>query len=239
MANRSEKMFRKLFPILVLMIVLQAVCIGFVIRYASESLGRDTELLQKSRTMIEDIFPGISSGISEVSTKADMVYGEVSGLRSQVAQIDNNVNQLGEGVGNVGKQVQTLGDSFLGFVTQKSGLIWGHSLNPYLLLVLLIAVIAAVPLWLAFFTSRSARNPKLMEIELSNSLAEVTHRLEQLSQKLEKFSESDVTRPVPSFDRLISETEILLVETRNELERLRRNDGPTEASLPKDFKTFH
>ncbi len=78
-----------------------------------------------------------------------------------------------------------------------------------------------------------------MEIELSNSLAEVMHRLEQLSQKLEKFSESGVTRPVPSFERLISETEILLVETRNELERLRRNDGPTEASLPKDFKTFH
>ncbi len=59
-----------------------------------ESRQKSTELLQKSRTMIEDIFPGISSGISEVSTKADMVYGEVSGLRSQVAQIDNNVNDL-------------------------------------------------------------------------------------------------------------------------------------------------
>jgi hypothetical protein len=239
MANRSEKMYRKLFSILVLMIVLQAVCIGFVIRFASDSLGRDTELLQKSRTMLDDIFPGISSGISEVSSKADMVYGEVSGLRSQVAKIDNNVNQLGEGVGSVGKQVQTLGDSFLGFVTQKSGLIWGHSLNPYLLLVLLIAAIASIPLWLAFSTGLSAKRAKFMETELLNSLGDVKRRLEQLSQEFAKFSQSDAARPVPSFEQLISETEILLVETRNELERLRRNDGPSEASSPKEFKIFH
>ena len=81
------------------------------------------------RTMIEDIFPRNQFRFRGIHQGGHGLWRSFS-LRSQVAQIDNNVNQLGEGVGNVGKQVQTLGDSFLGFVTQKSGLIWGHSLNP-------------------------------------------------------------------------------------------------------------
>jgi hypothetical protein len=140
-----------LYGLLVLVILLQAVAIGLVVRFEDGKQKRDGALLDRTELMLKDVFPGIRSDLAAISEQATDIKKDVLALQDSVSKVDERVSQVGQGVAGVSGQVDGLNRKVTGFFLDRSGLIWGHSLNPYVLAALLLLVLLSVPIWGWFF----------------------------------------------------------------------------------------
>jgi hypothetical protein len=151
MGKKRTNNLSALYGLLILVILLQAVAIGLVVRFEDGKQKRDGALLDRTELMLKDIFPGIRSDLAAISEQAIDIKKDVLGLQDRVSKVDEHVSQVGQGVVGVSGQVDGLGRKVTGFFLDRSGLIWGHSLNPYVLAALLVMVLLSVPIWGWFF----------------------------------------------------------------------------------------
>lgn len=149
--GKKRTNLRVLYALLVLVILLQAVAIGLVVRFEDGRQKTDGALLDRTELMLKDIFPGIRSDLAAISDQATDIKKDVLGLQDSVSKVDEHVSQVGQGVVGVSGQVDGLNRKVTGFFQDRSGLIWGHSLNPYVLAALLLLVLLSVPIWGWFF----------------------------------------------------------------------------------------
>ncbi|MDQ7782045.1 MAG: hypothetical protein RDU20_04150 [Desulfomonilaceae bacterium] len=223
MAFEPGKLMRKLYGLVILLVVLQAVAIGLVIRFASDRMERDRTLLERTGVMMEEVFPGIRKDLSDISKKAIEIKSGISGLERQVSQVDRHVGRVGQEVVHVGTQVKDVNGNLTGFVHDRSGLIWGHSLNPYLLLGVLVAMVASFPVCAWFFGRRREAPAAPHRDALLDSPAEsFLIRLTRLSELVGKIGADTRKsgRPSPELESLMMETERLIREARSELDVL-------------------
>lgn len=219
MAFDPGKLMNKLYGLLILLVVLQAVAIGLVIRFAADGMERDRTLLERTGAMMEEVFPGLRNDLSEVSKKTTEIQSGISGLRTQVSDVDQHVGRVGQEVTHVGGRVEGMNKNLTGFVKDRSGLIWGHSLNPYLLIGLLAAIAASVPLCVWFFGRRNGSQvPEQHAVPIS-SMESFSARLNKLSDIVHQIGTDNgkSIRPSPELERLMMETERLIDQARSEL----------------------
>jgi len=219
MAFEPGKLMRKLYGLMILLVVLQAAAIGLVIRFAADRIERDRTLLERTGAMMEEVFPGLQKDLSEVSKKATEIKTGISGLRTQVAGVDQHVGRVGQDVTHVGRSVEGMDENLTGFVKDRSGLIWGHSLNPYLLIGLLAAMVVSIPLcaWL-FGRKGGSQVPEQDAVPIS-SMESFSIRLNRLSDIVHKIGTDNEksSKPSPELERLMMETERLIDQARSEL----------------------
>lgn len=219
MAGPRSKLMKRMYGLLILVMVLQAVAIGLAIRYAGEGLERDRTLLGRTGAMMDEVFPGLKEDLSGVSQKATEIQSGLSGLRTQVSQVDDRIGKVGRGVEEMDRKVAVLDENLNGFVGDKSGLIWGHALNPYLLVALLLALLAAIPLSFRYIVKRRRLQASFMEAVPDIEKDAFTGRLDRLSHLVERIrvEENKSQAPGPELRRLMDETERLIRDARTEL----------------------
>jgi hypothetical protein len=222
MGSPRSKLMNRMYGLLILVMVLQAVAIGLAIRYAGEGLKRDQTLLTRTGVMMDELFPGLKQDLSGVSRKTSEIKSDLSGLRNRVEQVDSRVGSLGMGVQEVDRKVAVLDKNISGFVGDKSGLIWGHSLNPYVLAGLLLAILGALPLSIRYVVKRHRLKSPVSEAGLDVDDDSFTGRLDKLSHLVEKirFEEGRSQGPGPELRRLMDETERLIREARSDLAQI-------------------
>mgnify|MGYP005855969843 FL=1 len=206
---------KAIYKLVILLIVLQAAAIGLVLRFAADSVERDNTLLDRTGTMMDQVFPGIKQEIGEVAQKATEIKSDISRLSTQVAKVDEHVGEVGHGVSRVQTQVQKMDNSLTGFVDDRSGLMWGHSLNPYLLFGGILILIALVPASGWLFGRKRSTEPAKSVARVSESFSAKLDRLSTLVQDIRKEGETD--RPSAELERLMIETERLIREARLDL----------------------
>lgn len=167
-------MFKKYSPvygILAVLTILQVVAVGLVIRYESNRVDRDKIVLDRISVMFDDVFPGMKSDLHDVSRKTSEIHDGVKNISNTVDQMNNKVDEVGKDVSGVATKVTGMEREMTGFFQDKSGLIWGHALNPYVLLAVLFIIVASVPLCSWFFTGRRrSREPMHSEAKMEKAI---------------------------------------------------------------------
>ncbi|MBI5248612.1 MAG: hypothetical protein HY912_03885, partial [Desulfomonile tiedjei] len=115
MGKKRTNKLSVLYGLLGLVVLLQAVAIGLVIRFEDGREKRDVALLDRTALMLNDIFPGIRSDLSDISDKASAIRKDVLGLQDSVSKVDERVGTVGRSVDNVGGQVDGLNRKVTGF----------------------------------------------------------------------------------------------------------------------------
>jgi hypothetical protein len=225
MLRKHGLLLDKTFVLLAVVIVLQAVALVLMVSYGANILDKNRTIEKRTHTMMTEIFPSLANDLGDVSQKASEIKKDVVGLRHQVSTIDGHVNEANQGVAAVGRQVAGLDRNVRGFVENKSGLIWGHSLNPYVLIALLAIIAAGVPLcsWY-FFKNRQQISIAVEDHHLSRGFAEkldkLTHMVEKIRFGSGRFSEN------LELQELMDKTERLIDEARMELIFLSGKEKP-------------
>ncbi len=219
MAFEPGKLMTKLYGLVILLVVLQAVAIGLVIRFAADRMERDHTLLERTGAMMEEVFPGIRKDLSEVSKSTTAIKSGISGLRTQVSQVDQHVGRVGQNVVHVGSRLDGMNKNLTGFVEDRSGIIWGHSLNPYLLIALLAAVAASVPVCVWYFGKKRGSAVPQQEAVPDSPMESFSLQLNKLSDLVHKIGNNNGTteKPSPELERLMMETERLIRQARMEV----------------------
>lgn len=236
---KKHKIFaNRLFGLLVLMAVLQAVAVGLIIRFGRDILTQEKTVLDLTSTMTTETLPGIRNDLGEVNQKADDIRGDVYGLRNQVSKVDQRLGDVHQGVEGVGNQVEGLRRNVTGFVQDKSGLIWGHSLNPYILTGLLFYIAAGVSLWV-WFAHKNRRAPLNNAVYTHDARDAFSERLDQLTVLVEQIRTQDCRYPTsPKLQQLMHDTERLIDDARSDLALLSDRCKP-QGDDPEDNRTIH
>jgi hypothetical protein len=217
MSNPGKETMAKLYKLMIILVMLQALAVGLVIRFAGDSFTRDQTILERTAAMMQDVFPGMQRDLSTVSERTAQIHTGVGELKQQVTQVH-------ERVGDVGTRLEGLDQTVTGYIDDKSGVIWGHSLNPYLLLTLLIAGLVGVPAWLWHFSRKAKLEAPHMTMQPDDSpLESFSCRLDRLSVLVEQISKEDQSpqpETKPELQKLIVETERLIREARQDLAKL-------------------
>ena len=222
MEGQGNGSIKKMYGLIFVLIVLQAAAIGLVLRFTANSIERDKILLDRTGAMMEQFFPDLKQDIGDVSRKATQIRKDISGLRSQVSQVDEHVGQVKDGVSQVGNRVEKIDASLTKFVEDTSGLIWGHSVNPYVLIVLLSVIMAAIPTSTWLFARRSYAEPSREARPPRFSAESFSTRLDRLHALVERIrgERTDHYRPSPELEKLMIETERLIREARSDLDHI-------------------
>jgi hypothetical protein len=211
---------KKSYWLLIGLVILQSAVFGLVVYAERESSRRDQIIEQRTGAMVDELFPEILHDLSTVSQKASEIGHDVKDLKVQVAAVDDHLSDVGRDVNTVSTQVDGVNQSVTGFFGDKKGLIWGHSLNPYLLVGMLLAIAGSIPVcgWL-FGRIRRERELRQALVADLGPLDGFSFRLDKLHGLLEKIriAEEPSDRPGPELRRLVKETERLIAETRAEL----------------------
>lgn len=219
MARDQGTRARGLFGILILLVALQVLAISMAIYYGSRGAATDRVLLDRTGVMTEEVLPGIQRDVSEVSQRTSEIKGEVAGLRTAVTRVDERVGDLDRGVGHVGRVVDGMNHTLIGFVRDKSSLIWGHSLNPYVLLAALLVIAISIPLSGFIFKKGNKRNYHEHEQTVPAGMESLPKKLKDLSEVIEKIRTQDKNeqRVDTEIQRLMLETQRLIEDARAEL----------------------
>lgn len=205
--------------------ILQIAAVCLIIRFGFETVGRDRTLLHRTETMMQQIFPGIEKSLSDVSGKAAEINQGVVALRSQLSGVEELVDLVGKRVTEVHQDVRAVDRNLSGYVNDTSGLVWGHALNPYLLMGLLAAVMLCVLLsaWVSVKRiKRHAAGRMLVSDKIVGRIDGISSRLDELSllvQRMKTQSQMS-TNDGKGFKDLVEETDRLIACTRNELAML-------------------
>jgi len=229
--------------LLISMIALQGIAVVLLVFFARESIRRDQVIEGRTATMIDELFPALSRGVSEVSDKASTINGNVIDLKGQVARVDERVGDVGRGVASVSTQVEEVDRSVKGFFGDQAGLVWGHSLNPYVLLGLLISVIVSMPLWAwAFLRWRRTQQPFVQETPFEEgTLQSCSRRLDDLHDLLKQIhtAEQPPARPGPELRKLVEQTERVIQETRAALAILSQSTAQYPEQIDRNPEDLH
>jgi uncharacterized protein YoxC len=242
MADGPDKLAREFYRLLILLVVLQGAAIALVLGLVWDRNDRDRTLIERTGVMIDTIFPGLQTDLSELSKKAVNLKADVSELRNQVTRVDEHVGQVDRDVSQVSRQAHDINTSLTGFVEDKSGLIWGHSLTPYLLLGLATLVAASVPIWGWFFSiKRRSQQPSRSEVHADSTMESFVARLDRLALLVERIREveRESLKPSPELQQLMLEAERLIREARNELGQLSTNIKPVARDGETKFGALH
>jgi hypothetical protein len=237
MSRKHGLLLDKAFGLLVVVVVLQAVAVGLLLRYGGDILEKNRAIEERTLTMMTEIFPTLRSDLGDVSQKASEIKDDVAGLRSQVSKVDEHLTEVNQGVNAVGAQVEGLNHNVQGFVQDKTGLIWGHSLNPYVLIALLAIIAVSVPWWGWYYFRNRPKSPAAQEeYQVGHGFSA---KLDRLSRMVEEIRVGDAKCIVnPELQRLMDKAERLIDEARLELTFLagREKCSPHE---PGDPDTLH
>jgi hypothetical protein len=231
MENLQGKSRRGLLGILILMVALQVGAIGMAIYYGKQSVTANRVLLERTGVMTEEIFPGMRKDLGEVSEKASEIRKEVAGLKTAVGRVEERVGNVDRGVGEVGRAVGGMNQTLTGFIQDRAFLIWGHSLNPYLLLGILVLIAISIPLSGLLFSRARARRAALIGATMPSNVEAFSQRLGHISELIEKILAEDEKAPQANAEirRLMQETERAVADARAELVILAQQPGfPSE-----------
>lgn len=224
--------------------ILQVVAVCLVIRFGFETISRDRTLLSRTETMMEEIFPGLQKDLGHVSGKASEIKKGVAELRTQLSGVEELVNLVGSEVSEVNRGVKAVDRNLTGYVNDKSGLIWGHALNPYILVGLLAAAILCGPVW-AFisvnYIKRYTAGRTVGSDTVIDRIEGVSRRLDELSllvQRL-KAQSQDSTHDENELKNLVEKTDRLIASTRNELAILSGHAESGESADPGTGEKVH
>jgi hypothetical protein len=238
----SEKgvQMQRMIWLLAALVVLQVAAACLVIRFGFETIGRDRTLLDRTETMMEEVFPGLKKDLGDVSGKASEIKEGVVALRTQLSGVEELMGLVGREVAEVNRGVQAVDRNLNGYVNDKSGLIWGHALNPYVLMGLLAAAIVCGPLW-ALLSVRHIRKYTAGRTVASDKvigrIEGVSERLDELSllvQRLKAQSEGS-NQAGNELKNLVDETDRLIASTRNELALL-SGQGENSEKTPEETR---
>lgn len=228
-------------PIL-LIIVLQLAALGLIIHYEREALRRDLIVSERTGVMVDTLLPGIHNDVSAVSEKASEIKEDLGTLRQEVSQVDRHVGEVGQDVTRVGTRLEGLDKNVNEYVRDRSGLIWGHSLNPYLLIALVSVVVVSIPVWRWVFTRRRQEDEPVPEESPDLGPLQIfSLRLDRLHVLLEEIrsAERSAERPGPELQKLLEQTESLIERTRAELAVLSGATAPCLEQSVKNPEELH
>lgn len=221
---------------------LQLAVVGLVVYADRQSARRDQVIEQRTAAMIEDVFPEMFRDLGSISQKTSEIGRGVKDLKTRVADMDEHLSEVGRNVNKVSGQVEGVNQSVTSFFQDKSGLIWGHSLNPYVLIAMLLVIAASIPVcgWL-FGKIRQERDlRKELTAELGG-LDGFSLRLDRLHGLLERIriAEEPSEGQRPELRKLVEETERLIAETRAELALMSRNPLSDSEGLDRNHENLH
>lgn len=211
---------KKSYWLMIGLVALQAVAFGYVMYADRENTRRSQVIDQRTAAMVDEIFPEMFQDLATVSQKASEIRRDVKDLKVQVSNVDEHLSDVGRNVNTVSNQVEGINQSVTGFFQDRGGLIWGHSLNPYVLIGMLAVIAASIPVcgWLFTRIKQEREFHKELTAELG-PLDGFSWRLDRLQGLLEEIrvAEEPSDTPSPELRKLVEETERLIAETRAEL----------------------
>jgi len=239
--GESQTHFSKsIYGIIAVMLVLQVITLGAAIKYGSESAQRDTTLLERADTMVQEMLPGIHKDLTGVSNTVTDIKGDVTLLRKQVDQVDHHVGQVGTAVSRVSGELEGMNQSMMAFFKDVSGLIWGHSLNPYVLMALLITILLSVPVFGAIYSRRRLREATVSDVAAVPATTLFAQRLHSLSQLIEQMREQQKSpQDASEMKRLMEETERLVREAQADLGHLLEDTDTQAKQASKSDRILH
>jgi hypothetical protein len=222
MSKKRGLLLDRAFSLLIVVAVLQAVAVGLLLRFGGDILHKNRSIEQHTSAMLNEIFPAMRSDLVDVAQKTTDIKHHMVGLRGQVSKVDERLGEVNEGVNAVSAQVDGLNRNVEGFVQDKSGLIWGHSVNPFVLLGLLALIAVSVPWWgWYFFRKRPAalnfRESPHEGRDFSDKLDNLTRIMERIREEERRFSSNS------ELWSLMKKTERLIDEARTELAHIPEN----------------
>jgi hypothetical protein len=218
-----------------LIVVLQAVAIGLTLRFEGDRQKRDGALLDRTSVMLSDIFPSIRSELALVSQTASEIKREALGLKESVAKIDRHVGEIGRDVLQASGRMESIAQQFTRFFQDKTGWIWGHSLNPYVLALLLVSILFAIPVCSWLFSRRSNSSAPAEETSVPEELKSAEIPPDRVNP-----DESACCDPMnryifvgPELKKIMDETERMIDAARHEnasMHRKQKSDSHTSSN---------
>lgn len=222
MEGRGANSTKKMYGLIIVLIALQAAAIGLILRFTANTIERDKVLLDRTGAMMEEIFPGLKQDIGDVSRKATQIGKDISGLRDQVSRVDEHVGEVKDGVSQVGSRMEKMDSILTTFVGDTSGLIWGHSVNPYVLIALLTVIMAAIPTSTWLFARKRLAEASLVNKPPLSAAESLSVRLDNLHTLIERIRSHRTGQrsQSPELEKLMIETERLIRDARSDLDHI-------------------
>ena len=234
---------KKSYWLIIGLVALQVTAFGYVMYADREHTRRSQVIDQRTAVMVDEIFPEMFQDLATVSQKASEIRRDVKDLKVQVANVDEHLSDVGRNVNTVGNQVEEVNQSVTGFFQDKGGLIWGHSLNPYVLIGMLVVIAASIPACGWLFTR--IRQERDLRKELTAELGTLdgfSLRLDRLHGLLEKIRIAEEPSDAPSTG--VAQTrgkqpKGLIAETRAELALMSRSPVVDTHALNRNPENLH
>jgi hypothetical protein len=213
---------KKLYFVGISILIVQVCSVGIIFFYGSDILEKNTNVLKHTSAMTGEVLPGLKQDVGEVIDSTRDIKAGVRGLGRQVAQVGRRVESVEQNVESIGKNVDTVSVGMAAFIQDRVGLIWGHSLNPYVLTGLLLLIVAMIPI-----TGRMFRRRDRTRTQPEIAAEAFTKKLEDLTALVRRINVTgDGSQPGPELRRIMHETERLINDARAELTNISGETRP-------------
>jgi hypothetical protein len=233
---------RLIVGILAIICILQALVIGIALHFGIRGLQSAATLEERTNRMISKEFPEVIQGVTDISTKTAQIRSDMADLKSGMATVGGKMDNVASNVGSVRDGVVGLRSDLSSTIMNRSWLVWGNSLNPYLTLAALMVIALALPLLgLTRRSSSKDREPSALEADYPIAHFQyIQNRLDKLTELLESMVEPNKATPHKAdAKKLVEESRELLIEARNKLDKMAATKaGPIEPS-PRNNSEVH
>jgi hypothetical protein len=224
--------------------ILQALSVIVVAYLGMEILRTDRMLLEESRTMIQEFFPGIRTDLSTINQQASKIGDGVSNLQGQVSRVDEKMTKMGGELSRVGWILESVDRDLMTFFKDGTGIPWAHGLNRYLMPAALVVLFLCLPLllWIAMRVRESDRpRAAAHEQQALDRMEELKRQIEALNNVVMQFKmeHSEAPSVTGDFRKLIEHAERLIAEARAELARLESREGSEKLNEKGFVGKFH
>jgi chromosome segregation ATPase len=224
--------------------VLQVLSVIVVAYLGLEILRTDRMLLQESRTIIQELLPGIRSDLSTINQQASKIGDGVSNLQGQVSRVDEKMTKVGGDLSRVGWILESVDRDLMAFLKDGTGVPWAHGLNRYLMPVALLILCLCMPLllWIAMRVRESDRpRDAAHEQQGLDRVKALKCQIEALNSVIAQFKmeHSEAPSATGDFRKLIEHAERLIEEARAELARLESSEESEKLDEKRVVGKFH